>query len=356
MTTAAVLALTVLIALLEVSVEGGFCNDYTISRIDYRTITTSSPIFKPEIELYGDASVLSTRTRLTKSTTGSYGGFFLAAPTEFQGPGGFSIKFTIQAAGGGGNGDAWELIVARRNANMLPAPFGVGKAAHGRAGWSRRAALVVEFDSRNSGSSERDSSENHVSVFLDGDETCVTTHPGSFDDEQKRTIWVDYIGFQNALEIRVGPPGGGASSRPGSPTLRCSVDIWGKLDIKSRHHVGFAAYNAPSGPGAEHALVDAIAVADAYRPFDARYCAAYAPCRAKDEDGTCVVPVDTKNGICKLDPCGRRYVWDVMGNRCCGFIEKASWIPTEPVTNGTFKCVQDRRTISFTANDKFCNL
>ncbi len=333
-----------------------FCNDYTISRIIYAEITTSSPIFRPEIELYGDATVLSSHTRLTKAAPGSFGGFFLAAPTEFQGPGGFSVKFALKAFGGKANGDAWELIIARENAAVLPAPFGLGKSAHGKSGWSRRGALVVEFDARNSGASEKDANENHVSAFLDGVEQCETKLSSVFDDGQKRTIWVDYIGFKTTLEVFISSPG--SSKRPGSPTLRCSVDVWAKLDINQRHHVGFAAYNAPDSGGVEHALVDGISVSDAYRPFDARYCAVYAPCRVKEDRKLCVVPIG--NNMCELQRCDTKYVWDVTGDRCCGFIEKASWVVKGNLTNfdeegDRASCVLDRKTISFIADDRFCN-
>jgi len=343
------------------AVDGAFCNDYTISRIIYAKITTKSPIFRPEIELYGDASVLPTHTRLTKAEKKSYGGFFLAAPTEFQGPGGFSMKFALKSfgVGGGNGGDAWEFIIARGDAAVLPAPFARGNSAHGKAGWSRKGALVVEFDARNSGSGEKDSSENHISVFLDGTEECETKYSGNFDDGQKRTVWVDFIGFKSTLEVYISSSG----KRPNSPTLRCSVDIWSKLAINSRYHVGFAAYNHPTASaGIEHALVDGISVSDAYRPFDAKYCATYAPCRAKDRNVLCIVPISP--GTCQLKRCGRSYVWDVDGDLCCGFIEKASWI-LKPGYNrtgnfdkegDTAPCIQDRRTISFTANDRFCNL
>ena len=337
---------------------GQFCNDYTVSRIIYAEITTSSPIFRPEIELYGDATVLSSHTRLTKAGAGSFGGFFLAAPTEFQGPGGFSVKFTLKSiggGGGGGGGDAWELIIARGNAAVLPAPFGIGTSAHGKSGWSRREALVIEFDARNSGSGEKDSSENHISVFLDGAEQCESKISSDFDDGQKRTVWVDYIGFKSTLEVFLSSPN--SSKRPSSPTLRCSIDVWAKLNINQRYHVGFAAYNSPNAAGVEHTLVDGISVSDAYRPFDARYCAVYAPCRAVDDQKLCIIPIG--NNICELQRCDTKYVWDVTGDRCCGFIEKASWVVKGNVTNfyeegHQAPCVQDRKTISFTADDRFC--
>ncbi len=328
----------------------------------YREITAQSDLFKGEILSGGQLELTAQHTRLTTTEPGSYGGLFLKNATEFEGPGGFSTKFTLRATTTTGSGEAWEFIVAHEDARFFAEPpFAVGSANHGKGGWSRKRALVVEFDDRNSGSGEGDSgadSSHHIAVFLDGAEQCAVEMPSGtvFEDGAKYTVWIDYIGFKSTLEIFVGSPN--SSVRPAEPTLRCAVDVWGALNIREKHHVGFAAYNSPDAIGVEHSLVDGIFVVDAYRPFDKFSCVTFAQCREKDDKTLCVVPT-TINGICELKNCDRNHVWDITGGLCCAFIEKASWVVKGDVIGfdslgDRAPCELARKTISFVTDNSNC--
>lgn len=299
---------------------GQVCNDDTVSRVIYAEITTSSPIFQPEITLYGDAGVLSTRTRLTKNVARSSGGLYLRAPTDFQGPGGFSVKFSILSSVGATG--VWELVVAPQEAQER-----------------RGGDLVVMLGA------------GRVAAALGGAEQCAVALAANVGDGGARAVWIDYVGFMGALEVRVGEKGM-AGTRPAKATLRCALDVWGVLDIKKRHHVGIAARN---GVG-ELAIADGIRVTDAYRPFDSNSCAVYARCKRKANSTLCVVPVEP--GMCELQRCDDKYVWDVAGDLCCAFVEKASWVVNvsgfDSVGDRAL-CRRDRKTISFTADDRFCD-
>lgn len=342
--------------------QGQLCDDTSISRVIYNEITTNSPIFQPEITIGGDGAVTSKNMRLTTSAAGSHGGFFLKTPTEFQGPGGFSTKFTLQATARAGPGEVWEFIIAREAARTFaPPPYGPDSESHGKSGWSRRGALVVEFDDRMSGSEEGDSGStgpHHVSVFLDGTEQCSEPIRGGygFGDGAEHSIWIDYIGFKGVLEVFVAGPG--SRQRPAEPAIVCPVDMWGKLNIQENNHVGFAAYNTADQIGVEHSLVDGISIADAYRPFDKPDCAVFANCKEKDIDTLCVVGTDTA-GVCELRNCDRTHVWDVTGSLCCAFVEKASWVVTEKIPGfdslgDRAPCVLKRKTISFITDNLNC--
>lgn len=337
---------------------GQVCDDTSISKIVYSEVSQNNLLFGPAINISGAGQIATTGTQLTTVAAGSYGGLFFKSRTTFQGPGGFSLKFSLQAKEVTGSGDAWELIIAGANStSVLAPPYGVNQSSFGLSGWSRYNALVVEFDSFNSSTAEADTTTlDHISVFLAGTEQCVQNMPVnfSFDDGNLYTMWVDYIGFQSQLDIFISS--GSPSNRPATPTMRCTVDIWGVLNIDEPYFVGFAAYNPPTTVGVAHYLVGSISIADAYRPVDNEDCAAYASCSEKVGNTLCVTPVPETTNLCAVRECPTTYVWSVTGTpECCAFIEKGSYTPTGEVIQGrNVTCEMRRRTISFLVDSSNC--
>lgn len=327
------------------------------SEVIFSDITSINSAYTSQISLAGNANVDRTDTSLTTTASDSFGGFFFNSPTDFTGPGGFSVKFTIQSTDTSvGVGDVWEFIVAgSSNLDLVPPPYAPGSGNEGLSGWSRRNAFVVEFDSLNSGGTEQDSSTNHVAMYLAGTEQCTTDVSFSFASGNQYTVWVDYSGFAAKAEVRVSTAND--ATRPTSATLSCDVDIWSTLDISAANHVGFMAYN-PSRGGAEHSLVDSLSVADSYNPYDADTCAVYANCAQKTVDGLCLTPQDSSN--CLLSDCSAGYIWDVTGTDCCAFIEKSTWGLSDSAGSGPFSagqvvaCEQVQRTIAFLTTSDDC--
>lgn len=326
------------------------------TEVIFSKLTAINSAFTSQISTAGDIVIDNVDTSLTSTASNSYGGFFFTSSTDFAGPGGFSVKFTVQSTDTSvGVGDAWEFIIAgSSNLDLLPPPYTDGSTNAGLSGWSRLNAFVVEFDSLDSGASEQDSSPNHVGIYLAGNEECKTNIGFSVASGAKYTIWVDYSGFSAKAEVRISAANDAA--RPTTATLSCDVDIWSILDISASNHVGFMAYNSVSG-GAEHSLVDTLSVADSYNPYDADTCAVYANCSQKNVDSLCLFPQGSNT--CLLSACEAGYVWDVSGTQCCAFIEKSTLALSASAGSGPFSdgdvvaCEEVQRTIAFlTTADK----
>lgn len=335
------------------------CASETILSVTYTDLNDKNSAFTSSITRDGDIVVGSTSTALTTTASESYGGFFFTAPTDFQGPGGFSVKFILQATDTGASvGDAWEFIVAgSSNLDIVSPPYTSGSTNNGLSGWTRLNAFVVEFDTLNSGSDHEDDSTNHVAGYLAGTEVCSQDLAVSLASTAKYTVWVDYNGFSTSAQIRISDAN--SETRPDDATLDCNVDIWGTLDISASNHIGFMAYN-PTGGGAEHSMVDVLSVADAYRPFDSSDCAAYANCAQRTgTDNLCLTSADSTT--CTLSSCAAGYVWDVSGTECCAFIEKGTWALADSAGSGPFSdgdtvdCEEVRRTIAFPVDASNCS-
>lgn len=297
---------------------------------------------------------------LTESTSGSFGGLFLDNPTSFQGPGGFSTKFSIVNSGEN-SGDAWEFIVAgKENRAFGSPPFGPGETSYQVAGWSRLNALVIEFDAFNSGSSEQDTSEDHISVFLAGVEetSCKYELPTGvkFSDGKQYTFWLDYSGFNTQLEIRMSTD---ASTRPATAVTTCSVDVWGVLDIASENYVGFSGYNSIGGSNAATilSLAETIYVSDARRPEGTEECAVFTSCGTKSVAGLCT-PSSNSPDTCSLEPCENALQWDLSGEGCCAFVERGSFQAEETTGSNSVgdvvPCSLRRNTILSVAESSRC--
>lgn len=328
------------------------------TEVIFSDLTNVNAAFTTQIARSDSLRIDSTGTYLTDTSSNSAGGFFFTSPTDFQGPGGFSVKFVLQSTDTSvGVGDAWEFIVASStNLDLLPPPYANGEPNAGLSGWSRLNAFVVEFDSHNSGSDEQDTSTNHIAIFLSGTKVCSADVPFSFASGDKYTVWVDYSGFATQAFIRVSDPNDG--TRPTSSTLTCDVDIWSTVDIDASNHVGFMAYN-PSTGGAEHSLVDLLSVADSYNPRDADTCAIYANCVQKDiTDAQCLA--ELSSSTCLISSCDAGYVWDVSGTDCCAFVEKSTWILSASAGSGPFldgavvDCETAQRTIATLTDSSNC--
>lgn len=300
----------------------------------------------------GDASSTAFTIDLTTATSGSFGGFFYNTATAFQGPGGFSSKFSIVNSGTADRGDAWEFIIAGSgNTAFAAPPFATGSPSNGISGWSRVNALVIEFDRSNSGATEQDTNSDHMSVFLAGSEqsACKFTMIGgqSFADGQTYTIWIDFSGFNTQLDIRMST----ISVRPTTATVSCSVNIWSVLDISSDYYTGFGAYNDNSGDAQATvmSLTENVYVSDARRPSDAETCAVFEACAAKTVSGLCTPVNEEPANTCTLTSCLPAYQWDVLAPTCCSFVERGAWQADEVSGSNqagdVVPCSLQRRTI-----------
>lgn len=339
-------------------IRGQTCASNTILSITYTDLNNGNSAFTSSITTGGDMGVGTTSTTLTSTAGDSYGGFFFSSPTDFQGPGGFSAKFVIQATDtSAGVGDAWEFIVAGSgNINIEPPPYTSGSASFEQSGWSRLNAFVMEFDALNSGTDNDDESTNHIAGYLAGTEMCTTNLGASLASGDKYTVWVDYNGFSTSAQIRISSAN--SETRPTSATIDCSVDIWGTLDISSANYIGFMAYN-PSSGGAQHSMVDTLSIVDAYRPFDSNDCAAYANCAQRSVTGNlCLTSSDSST--CIVGSCDPGYIWDESGSECCAFIEKGTWSLSDSVDVSTLSsgdvvaCQESRKTIAFPVDTSNC--
>jgi hypothetical protein len=339
--------------LLSISVPG--LSAQNCNSIGINTLTADVSDLAAALTYSGDASTGGggERVDLTIASESSAGGFFLPEATAFQGPGGFSAKFSIQNTGTSGAGDAWEFVIAgENNRQVLGPPYSSGSASHGLSGWSRLNSLVVELDARESGAGENDSNSNHIAVFLAGLEqvSCGFPLPAgtSFASTSVYTIWVDFSGFNANLEIRLS--GANSDIRPIGAAVSCSVNIWGTLDINSSYFTGFTAYNDNSvnQQATVMSLVNRIYVSDAHRPAGAETCAVYDNCLKKSVPGLCT-PTNIRSATCTVTQCVSAFQWDVTSTLCCSFVERASWQAIDSTASNaagdTVSCAHNRNTI-----------
>lgn len=332
------------------------CDDSDVSQVIHSDLTSDNGGFANSITFQGDAAINLQGIDLTTASAGSSGGFFFNAPTAFAGDGGFSAKFAIQATGGAG-GEAWEFIVADGgNRQILPAPFGPGAAANGLSGWSRSNAMVIEFDTLNSGATEQDGgADNHIAMYLGGAEVCQSAAPFAFADGNTHFVWVDFVGFSQTMEVRVAT----TNTRPAAVTVQCGVDIWNTLSITpTNNYVGFAAYNPAGSAGAVHSMREMLSLTDAYRPQDTgNQCAYYSECQLRSVSSLCTTFLG--NGQCSFEACPPVFAWTVGGSSCCAFVEKSSYRATGPaasvIAGGTTTCERQRVTTIYETDAANCN-
>lgn len=338
------------------------CNSETVSEVIFSDLTILNSAYTSSVRLAGDASISTAGTALTSLISESFGGLFFNSPTDFQGSGGFSLKFSISASGLSSGVGTWEAVIASESARaILPPPFGPSYGANGLSGWSRSNALVIELDTVDSGPIEQDDGAPHVAVFLSGTRQCTTNLPFQLNPGSTYTIWVDYNGFTTTLETRVGAAG--STARPTNPTLSCVIDIWSTLSITTSTYVGFTAYGpSDSLTSAIHYLNAPIAIADAYRPYDGGSCISYARCALRESNAPQCVQDDVNgDGLCEIVICAAEgYVWDVSGEFCCAFIEKGAWIISAEAGQGPFPvgqlvpCIQTRRIVAYRTDESNC--
>lgn len=312
------------------------CDDTGIVKTLYEDIGSFSP-FKAAINEKGNVTITASSVQLTTTNTGEAGGFWFTSPILFQGDGGFSIKFALRATDGFGNGEGWGFIL-QTISNQEPVILGP-------AGWSRTGAFVIEFDTRNSGSANKDTSDNHIGVFLSATERCTVDVNGGFSNGSLWVAWVDYSGYNEKLEVRLNAVG---QSRPQDAILSCNVGIWNALNLENNVYAGFTASNPIDGtPGAEHELQEFISIADAYRPWDSEDCGVYDTCTQRSTSSMCV----TYEGFnqCSTLPCPPSPFWDIGGTDCCRFVEKQTNKITTPasdfVIGDNVQCEVTRSTI-----------
>lgn len=331
------------------------CDNSDVSQVIHSDVTSTNAGFTNSITLQGDAAVNLEGIDLTTASAGSSGGFFFNAPTAFAGDGGFSAKFAMEATSGSG-GEAWEFIVADGGSRqILPAPYGPGSAANGLSGWSRSNAMVIEFDTLNSGAAEQDGgADNHIGMYLGGAEVCQSTVPFAFADGSTHFVWIDFIGFSQTMEVRVAT----TNTRPTAVTVQCGVDMWNTLSITpTNNFVGFAAYNPAGSAGAVHSMREVISLTDAYRPEDTDgNCAYYSECQLRSVNSLCTTFLG--NGLCSFEACPPVFAWTVGGSSCCAFVEKSSYRATGPaaaiIAGGSTTCERQRVTTIFETDAANC--
>jgi hypothetical protein len=305
---------------------------------------------------------LTTTSPVDASARKGYGGFFLKEPINFQGDGGFSVLFGIQANDGFDGGSAWDFVLADATERKVPPPpYSLGSSSFGHGGWSRRKAMVVEFLNQGNAPGSIAPYGTKISIYLDGSEVCGTEVTDiSAANGTVHYVWVDFFGLLSMLDVRIST----SPARPDLPTAQCVVHIWSVLDITLKNHLGIEAYNPNDKTGAAHSLVNVLSYYDAYRYSDAdgnEQCAVYGRCSRTSTSSLCTEVTDvaetgTTNIPCLILPCPPSFYKNEAGLECCAFAEGGSWVPNnhKVPAGGETTCNSVRATKVFQASSEDC--
>jgi hypothetical protein len=305
---------------------------------------------------------LTSTSPVDASARKGYGGFFLKEPINFQGDGGFSVLFGIQASDGLDGGSAWDFVLTdATERGIRPPPYGPGSSSFGHGGWSRQKAMVVEFLSQVNAPGSPTPYGTKISIYLDGTEVCGTEATDiSTANGTAHYVWVDFFGLFSKLDVRIST----SPVRPDIPTTQCIVPIWSVLDITLDNHLGLEAYNPNDKNGAAHALVNVLSYYDAYRYSDYdgnEQCAVYGRCSRTSTSSLCtevndVMETGTTDIPCIILSCPPSFYRNEAGLECCAFAEGGSWVPNnrKVPAGGETTCDSVRATKVFQANSTDC--
>jgi hypothetical protein len=187
-----------------------------------------------------NGSAMVTPNLIALTPGGAYGGgTFVTSPFTQSANSSFSAFFQFRMHtpyGAPGDGFAFVLQNDAR-----------GDAALGHTGgWlgygdisAITPSVAIEFDGYDNGCSSPicDPNGNHVGIDTNGSLASIQTATPGFvlNDGTSNFAWIEYDGAIDLLEIFVA----GSNSRPGSPLLSASLDIFST--VGSQYYVGFTA-------------------------------------------------------------------------------------------------------------------
>jgi YVTN family beta-propeller protein len=170
------------------------------------------------LTLNGNATVTSSRLRLTPATANQNGSAWLTQPFPVRANTSFATRFVFRQSGAADGADGFAFVVQGNSATAL----GTGGGSLGYGGIN--ASLAVEFDSF---AGTNDPNANHIAVLTNGAVTThLATHTPSFDleDGLDHTAWVEYDGVTNTLRVYLSQTV--TRTRPANPVITLgSVDL-----------------------------------------------------------------------------------------------------------------------------------
>lgn len=226
---------------------------YTLDGVYAPNRVTSSTPFEAYVATSEEA------LRLTDAKAWTAAAAFNTQPINLAEDRSFSALFTISIyASKGGTADGMAFILQRGTSS--PNRLGSAMGFFGLAG-SQPESVAIEFDTFSNpqydlGIPVFDPNNNHIGLNLDGAQQSVVTAtpPGSLHG-QPWTVWVDYDGSRDLLEVRMSTSG----ARPQAATLSRVIDL--------APHLGttvYAGFTAATGAWAEVHEVQSLYVANTY--------------------------------------------------------------------------------------------
>ncbi len=182
------------------------CDDEVVTKKDFSVVD--------DMTLNGSASVSGGVLSLTNDywQTGSA---FLTNPIALSALASFSAEFSFRidnprGAGGGADGLCFVLQTASNSAGGL----GGGLGYEGL-----RPSMAIEFDTYNNG----EVNDNHIGINLNGSTRSISNvrYANRIDSGTPWTVWVDYNGKTQTLDVRIASTG----SRPEVAVLSNTIDL-----------------------------------------------------------------------------------------------------------------------------------
>ena len=192
------------------------------------------------LTLNGFAASPSTELSVIDGEQMDAGSAFISQPITIGADTSFESRFQFRVHSGGPDagvvGDGMTFLVQGVNAQALG---GLG----GNLGYNPIAeSVAVEIDQCSCGLTG-DPNDNHMGILKNGSvETHYATYSPSFDmgDGASRTVWVDYDGPSNLLEVYIADAA--TTTKPASPVMTYTVDLTAELS-GSDAWFGFTAGN-----------------------------------------------------------------------------------------------------------------
>ncbi|MBI5688732.1 MAG: hypothetical protein HZC55_01445 [Verrucomicrobia bacterium] len=192
------------------------------------------------LTLNGNAARVGDVLRLTPATTGQSGSAFSTSTVNLSNNASFSTRFQFQITqngsfgdGDGAGADGLAFLVQNVANNV-----GGGGGGIGYQGLS--PSLAIEFDTYNNGGGDANNG-NHVGINLNGNMSSVALIGVAprFNNGAEWTVWVDYNGGTQLLEVRWDSTG--SATRPVAAGLAYSGLNLSSVLGSTNAYVGFTS-------------------------------------------------------------------------------------------------------------------
>jgi hypothetical protein len=216
------------------------------------TITYNDFSSTAGMTLNGNAARVVDVLRLTPATTGQSGSAFSTSTVNLSNNASFSTRFQFQITqngsfgdGDGAGADGLAFLVQTVGNNVGGGGGGIGYQGINHS-------LAIEFDTYNNGAGDAFNG-NHVGVNLNGNMTSqvLTAVTPRFNNGAEWTVWVDYNGGTQLLEVRWDATG--STTRPAAAMLQYSNLNLASVLGSTNAFVGFT-----SGTGAGYGNHDIL--------------------------------------------------------------------------------------------------